>query len=125
VDTFVSQRKGFIAIATKSSYLVYITTLEGLKVDWNDVKSILASTVIPLMKDPESGKKWVAALENCADGERLGICIAIDVISGSLNPQLFADIIENIDPNSPDVRAEFGKIINEAPRCDEFIVPAR
>lgn len=89
--------------------------------DWDDVKKLLLSQVIALMGTPSQGEEWLASLEKCADGERLGICMAIDVLSEAIDPQKFADIIERIDPKDPDVREAFGKAINQPPNCYSHI----
>src|ERR1044071_5905520 len=89
--------------------------------DWTDVKNLLLSEVVAGMANPKHGEEWVESLGKCADGERLGICIAIDVLSRAIPPQTFTDVVESIDPKAPDVREEFGKAISASHRCDDLV----
>lgn len=66
---------------------------------WHEVERVLLTEMVSLMNHRGKGKRWVKALMNCEDGELLGACIAIDIISDSIHPLVFAGIVDKISPS--------------------------
>lgn len=86
---------------------------------WLDVKTVLLDRVIPLMTDQGKGREWVEVLEHSPDGPRLGACIAIDVVSGSLPPDIFASVLDLINLPITDARWSFADAVERHP--DNFV----
>lgn len=63
---------------------------------WDEVKSFLIATLLPLMRNPRKGRRWVDSLSACPDGKQLATSIAIDLRSGSLPTLLIAKLIDTI-----------------------------
>jgi hypothetical protein len=93
---------------------------------WDKIKKFLLDNVIDSMNDPTRGRKWLNALEkkSCPDGKRLGACIAIDVKSGALTGQTFADILDTMDTSPAalkDACRAFGITLAKHPKQAAFI----
>lgn len=96
---------------------------------WNKVQTVLLDYVVSLMRNEVRGKVWVSKLERCEEGSRLGVCIAIDVLSGALEPQVFADILERVDENKANARHAFAEVVGDPPDprlicASRFNIPA-
>jgi hypothetical protein len=92
-----------------------------------DVRDILYEKVFPLMDVPENGEKWIEKLghESCKDGHRLGACIAIDILSGALEPEVLASILNLVDPDKPDARKEFGVAFDKHPKRKNLVIASK
>jgi hypothetical protein len=90
-------------------------------VQWKDIRKFLKDKVILQMKDQPRGNAWLKGLGVSKDGERLGVCIAIDILSNALEPIIFAEILEHVDLKIGDSRVAFaqsvGKLIGERFNC--------
>lgn len=80
--------------------------------NWDDVKNVLTSAGLD--------GDWLTKLESFEDGERLGLCMAIDIVSGAVEAKTFAKIVKHIEGKG-DIREAFGKIVNTPPTCDDYI----
>ena len=64
---------------------------------WSRVKDVLLAELIGEMRNPSVGRTWLDALDEYEDGRRLGICMAIDVLSKAVEPKLLAEVLDAID----------------------------
>jgi hypothetical protein len=91
---------------------------------WNQAKAVLIERVIPLMREPANGTTWIINLENeasCKDGRRLGVCMAIDVLSGALEPKVFASVLDMVDQDEIDARRAFGIAFDKFPDKESLV----
>jgi len=90
-------------------------------VQWKDIRKFLKDKVVSQMKDQARGNAWLKGLRLSRDGERLGICMAIDIRSNALEPTIFAEILEHVDLKIGDSRVAFAqalvKLIDERFNC--------
>jgi hypothetical protein len=93
---------------------------------WTQALNILEN-VIKEMRNPTDGREWLKRLEKteCKDARRLGFCIAIDVASGALGPQDYADVLNGIDANEACPRKAFGEAFAKHPKRKNLICASR
>jgi hypothetical protein len=76
------------------------------------------------MKDRQRGLAWLNGLRASKDGERLGVCMAIDIHSESLPAEIFAEILGRVDLKIEDSRVAFARALEQL--IDErFNCPSR
>jgi hypothetical protein len=80
---------------------------------WNTVRETLISAVA-LTRDSSAGTAWVDQLPSAADGDLLGVCLAIDLISGATKPETVAQIVDDVRDEDGDARSKFYQAVN---RC--------
>ena len=96
---------------------------------WVKVQEVLLESVVASMNDTDKGKEWLRKLDVCEEGRRLGICIAIDVLSGALQAQTFADILDLVDETKANARHAFAEATGDPPPAhlicaSKFATPA-
>jgi hypothetical protein len=77
---------------------------------WEMVRALLA-LVIALCSPPSRGRKWLTELEKSDEGRRLGVCLAIDLSSGALDPQTVAEIVNSPRKGGWSAPAAFAKAV--------------
>ena len=87
---------------------------------WQTVKDYLALTVVALMRNQEQGELWLRELELCPDGQRLAVCMAIDLHSNAVSPEVFANVLDDLKLGWKDPREAFGEIVN-GNNCNNYI----
>ncbi len=93
-------------------------------VQWKDVRKFLKDKVISQMKDQARGNSWLEGLGLSTDGQRLGVCIAIDILSDALEPKIFAEIIERVDLKIGDSQVAFARAVEKL-TDDRFNSPSK
>lgn len=88
--------------------------------DWNDVVVILQEKLQGIVRDKSSLIHWLNNLKNSEDGQQLGICLTIDLLSGSLRDHLIATILASVNFGDPDARKAFGEALEAHPERDIF-----
>src|SRR5438876_199546 len=80
---------------------------------WADIQAFLIATVVPSTASTAAGTAWLTALGTADDGQRLGICLAIDVGCGALEPGTVAALIDQMDITSARASASavFGAVL--------------
>jgi hypothetical protein len=79
--------------------------------NWQLVERIIRDKIIAKMTKPNNGIRWMQGLHTCKDGYLLGVCIAIDVESGALDPKTYADILDGLRLPLKDARLAFGRVV--------------
>lgn len=77
-----------------------------MSTDWNHVAQILAP-IITKMKNPRVGRLWLNKLKITPTGQRLAICLAIDLLSKSLTGALVVAVLDKIPKYFNDPIAAF------------------
>jgi hypothetical protein len=86
---------------------------------WEQVKRIITQKL-----PGPNAQIWIEQIEveeNSKDGWRLGVCLAIDLESGALDPEIVETILNAVDPNETDARKAFGIAVSGHPENDRFI----
>ena len=80
---------------------------------WKDIRAFLKAEIVTRMKDKPRGLDWLKGLRTSKDGERLGVCMAIDVLSQALAPELFAEILDRVNVKIGDSRVAFAQALEK------------
>lgn len=93
---------------------------------WEQARRTL-EVVIERMTNPGHGLEWLSRLEkaDCGDGRRLGYCIAIDVESGAIAPEDYANVLEGMDNRVTCPRKAFGEALARHPRRKDLVCASR
>jgi hypothetical protein len=91
---------------------------------WEEVQNVLMGA-IALMRDEAAGKSWLDGLPTSEDGDLLGICLAIDVVSDATPKSVLAGALDGLGVGL-DSRSRFHDAVNNhAPtlRCQSQLMP--
>jgi hypothetical protein len=80
---------------------------------WEHVIQIL-SPVFDLMADHAKGARWLEEAKVTNNGQRLAVCLAIDIASGALDRTLAASILDRLQSGAKDAEANFASIQGES-----------
>lgn len=86
---------------------------------WDEVKRIITQKL-----PGSTAQIWIERMEveeNSTEGWRLGVCLAIDLESGALDPETVETILNVVDPNETDARKAFGNALSGHSEHDRFV----
>lgn len=92
---------------------------------WQAARETLMGAVV-LTRNSSAGTAWLEQLPDAVDGDLLGICLAIDLISGAIASKTIAEIIDDLPDGNGDARSKFYDAVNRrvpSVRCQSQLTP--
>jgi hypothetical protein len=93
--------------------------------EWVDAAQVLHRELPPHVTDPTVCARWIRELANSSDGCLLGLCIAIDLLSGAVTPQRFGEVVSLVETSFTDPRSAFARAIAAHRNPDLFSCSSR
>jgi hypothetical protein len=88
---------------------------------WKAVADYLKREVVARMAEPALGEAWIRALAANLDGRLLGVSLAIDIRSGSLEGRTFAGVLDRLDASQQEARSGFAVALGRTPRRNDLL----
>lgn len=82
---------------------------------WKRVREFLDGELLGKVKEPDLVKEWLDSLAYSLDGKRLAACIAIDLISGSLETEFYAEVLAYLEKPFDNPSGSFAKALERFP----------
>jgi hypothetical protein len=92
---------------------------------WNEVRKYLDREIIQGMKDKKKGLAWLKELPRNQFGELLGICMAIDVVSGAVLRDTFSSILDYLKPPFINAKSAYYNAQLKHPTTEDFVCASR
>jgi hypothetical protein len=88
------------------------TPAPGADATWETVVELLTTRVIPFVTVPDLAKSWVDGLSVIPEGERPGVCLAIDLVSDAIAPKVLAEVLDEIPSDFDDSARAFADAVD-------------
>jgi hypothetical protein len=89
---------------------------------WLEIRRFLEHILAGHLERHPEHHNWIIGLETAEDGERLGACLAIDLISEALSPAWVQAVLERLNFRQVDARWAFGVALEEHPEHEQLLM---